>query len=106
MTTRWNRYYNRQLQDPEMKQMVKEELAALEVGILIAQLREKRGMNQTQLAALAGMSAPKISNLETSAKNIELGTLIRLAQALGVKLKVQFLPAKSGKRTRTHRARG
>ena len=40
---RWNRYYNQQLQDPDMKKLVIEELAALEVGIQIARLREKLG---------------------------------------------------------------
>ena len=107
MDTRWKRYYKRKHQDPDMKKLVEEELGALNVGIQISRLREKRGLNQTQLAARAGMSAPKISVFETSARNIELGTLIRLAQALDARLDVQLLPTRERKpgRPRPSRAR-
>jgi len=96
MATRWSNYYARQLQDPEMKGLVEKELASLNVGIQIARLREQLGLSQTQLAARAGMSAPKISVLECSPKDAKLSTLIRIARALGLDLKVEFVRVKSG----------
>jgi transcriptional regulator with XRE-family HTH domain len=97
MATRWSNYYARQLQDPEMRGLVEKDLASLNVGIQIARLREKLGLSQTQLAARAGMSAPKISVLECSPKDAKLSTLIRIARALGLDLKVEFVRVKSGR---------
>jgi len=91
MATRWSNYYARQVQDPVMRELVEKELASLNVGIQIARLREKRGLSQTQLAARAGMSAPKISVLECSTKDAKLSTLIRIAGAMGLGLKVEFV---------------
>ena len=102
MATRWSSYDARQVQDPEMRELVEKELASLNVGIQIARLREQMGLSQTQLAARAGMSAPKISVLECSPKDAKLSTLIRIAQALGLGLKVEFVPEKSGKSRRAH----
>ena len=102
MATRWSDYYARQLQDPEMRELVEKELASLNLGIQIARLREQQGLSQTQLAARAGMSAPKISVLECSPKDAKLSTLIRIARALGLGLRVEFVPEKSGKSRRAH----
>jgi len=102
MATRWSNYYSRQVQDPEMRELVKKELANLSVGIQIARLREQRGLSQTQLAARAGMSAPKISVLECSPKDAKLSTLIRIARAMGLGLKVEFVAEKSAKTRHAH----
>jgi transcriptional regulator with XRE-family HTH domain len=85
-----------------MKELVEKELANLSVGIQIARLREQRGLSQTQLAARAGMSAPKISVLECSPKDAKLSTLIRIARAMGLGLKVEFVSEKSGKSRQAH----
>jgi transcriptional regulator with XRE-family HTH domain len=93
VATRFDRYYKRQMQNPAMRSLVEEELAALEVGIQIARLRETLKLNQTQLAARAGMNASKISRLETSAtRNVTLGTLTRVAAALNTKVTIAFVP--------------
>jgi len=102
MATRWSNYYSRQVQDQEMRELVEKELATLNVGIQIARLREQLGFSQTQLAARAGMSAPKISVLECSPKDAKLSTLIRIARALGLGLKVEFVPEKRGKSRHAH----
>ncbi len=100
MATRLDRYFKRQMQDPEMRKLVEKELAHLEVGIQIARLREEQNLNQTQLAARAGMNTSKISLIETSPKNVTLGTLARLARALNRGIKIEFVPLR-GKGTRT-----
>ena len=100
MATRWNLYYERQ--DAEMKELVERELTVLRLGAEIARLRQKRRLSQTQLAARAGMSASKISAIESSSKNVELATLIRIAYALGYQLKPEFVPAKTSRRGQLH----
>ena len=66
MATRFNRYYERQMEDAETRDLVEKELEDLKIGIQIARLREEEELNQTQLAARAGMNASKISRIENS----------------------------------------
>ncbi len=85
------------MQDPEIRDLVEKELADLEVGIQIARLREAENINQTQLAARAGMNASKVSRLETSTRNVTLSTLARVAHALNRRVKIEFVPVKGTK---------
>jgi transcriptional regulator with XRE-family HTH domain len=94
MANRLDRCYERQVRDPDTRELVEKELADLEVGIQIARLREAENLNQTQLAARAGMNASKISQIETSPRNVTLSTLARLAHALNRKVKIEFVPMK------------
>lgn len=98
MATRWNRYYDRQMKDHKMRELVEKELANLRLGAEIARIREKRHLTQTQLAARAGMSASKISAIESSPRNVELATLIRILGALGYQFKPEFVPVKASRR--------
>jgi transcriptional regulator with XRE-family HTH domain len=104
MANRFDRYVERQMRDPEMRQLIEKELASLDLGIQIARLREKAKLNQTQLAARAGMNASKISLIESSARNVTLHTLARVAHALNTKVKIEFVPVK-GKRSSVARRR-
>ena len=97
MGTHLDRYYKQQMQDPEIRALVEKELADLEVGIKIARLREQENLNQTQLAARAGMNASKISLIETSTRNVTLSTLARVAYALNTRIKIDFVPVKTKK---------
>jgi transcriptional regulator with XRE-family HTH domain len=99
MATRWNHYFEQQQEDPEMKDLVEQELATRRLGTTIARMREKHHLTQTQLAARAGMSASKISAIETAPKNVELATLIRIAAALEYQFKPEFVPARTKRRT-------
>ena len=100
MANRLDRYYERQMQDPEIRDLVEKELADLEVGVQIARLREEENLNQTQLAARAGMNASKISRIETSPRNVTLSTLTRVAHALNSRVKIEFIPVKAKKPAR------
>jgi transcriptional regulator with XRE-family HTH domain len=92
MANRLDRYFEQQMRNPRVRKLVEQEVADLEVGILIARLRESLRMNQTQLAARAGMNASKISKIESSPKNVTLNTLTRIAHALNRKVKIDFVP--------------
>jgi len=81
MPTRWNRFIRRQVADEKLKVLVEEELAALRIGAQIAKLREEEKLTQTKLAARAGIPSSKISAIESSPKNLTIGTLVRIARA-------------------------
>jgi transcriptional regulator with XRE-family HTH domain len=53
-------------------------------------LREKRGLSQLDLEISSGLNRTEISRIENGQKNIELATIVRLAVALEVDLKVFF----------------
>ena len=88
--TRWNRFYENQLEDKKLKAMVEHELEVLRLGKKIAALRAEEGLTQTKLAARAGMPSSKISAIESSPKNLEIATLVRIARATDRKLKISF----------------
>jgi transcriptional regulator with XRE-family HTH domain len=60
--------------------------------VKVAQLREKLGLTQTQLAAMLSTSPSVISRIENG-ENVELKTLQKIAQALNAKLKIELVPA-------------
>lgn len=88
---RFDRYYRTQMEDAAMRELVEKELAGLEIGVQIAKLRAKHRLNQTELAARARMSAPKVSRIESKPANVQLDTLIRLAHALGARVEVRLV---------------
>jgi len=57
-----------------------------------------------QLAALAEMSAPKISAMENEPRNLTIATLIRVAHALGSKVEIKLVKKGKAKRGRRHHA--
>lgn len=84
---------NEQLQNPEFKK----EWDALEpeFQIIKAMLdtRNKKAMTQKQLADITGIPQADISRLENGNANPSLKTLQRLADGMGMKLKLEFVPA-------------
>jgi ribosome-binding protein aMBF1 (putative translation factor) len=100
IVNRFDRYYRTQMENSGMRELVEKELASLEIGVQIAKLRAKHRLNQTQLAARARMSAPKVSRIESTPANVQLDTLIRLAQALGARLEVRLVEEDKGRRSR------
>jgi transcriptional regulator with XRE-family HTH domain len=92
--TRWNRFYEKQMEDQEVRALVEEELEVLRIGAKIAALREEEGLTQTKLAARAGMPSSKISAIENSPHNLEIATLVRIARAANRELQISFTPAR------------
>jgi len=91
--TNWDRYFQAQLRDPEVRRLVEEELKALRVGATLARLRVRCRLSQGELATRAGMSAPNLSRIENSpSQNLTLGTLVRLARAMDRDVAIRFEP--------------
>jgi DNA-binding XRE family transcriptional regulator len=97
MTTRWGKFYRKQMEDAKMRGLVERELENLQVGVQIAKLRAEEKLSQTKLAALAEMSAPKISAMENEPRNLTIGTLIRVAHALDSRVEIKLVRKKGTK---------
>jgi DNA-binding XRE family transcriptional regulator len=94
MTTRWSKFYRKQMEDAKMRGLVERELENLQVGVQIAKLRVEENLSQTKLAARAEMSAPKISAMENEPRNLTIGTLIRVAHALDSRVEIKLVRRK------------
>jgi transcriptional regulator with XRE-family HTH domain len=87
------------MEDEKLSALVERELDSLQLGVQIARLRAAEKLSQTKLAALAEMSAPKISAMEKEPRNLTIATLIRVAHALGSKVEIRLVKRKKGKST-------
>jgi transcriptional regulator with XRE-family HTH domain len=72
--------------------MVREDDTAAHLGRNIQALREARGATQQQMARLAGVPRATWANLESGAANPTLAVLIKVAQALQIRLEELIEP--------------
>ncbi len=80
------------MKDPEFAIHYKEERQALMLAIKIAELREKKGLSQQQLAKLMGTSQQAISRIESGEyEGFTLKTLEKIAAATGMRIKIEFV---------------
>ena len=83
---------NEQLRDPEFKA----EWDALEperqIMRAIVEGRDEQALTQKQLSEMTGITQADISRFENGTGNPSLRTLKRLAEGLGMSLKVEFGP--------------
>lgn len=91
MSTTYNEFLIEQLKDPEFKA----EWEALQPQKAIIQAmidaRKRSGITQKQLAERTGIAQGDISKLENGSANPSIKTLQRLADGMGMKLKVEFV---------------
>lgn len=62
------------------------------LGEHIRAIRDKRNLSQDKLEALSGVDRAQISRIENGKINVEISTLIKLAEALDAEL-YEFFPA-------------
>ena len=98
----WDKFLEEQLKDPEFKA----EYDALEPEFAIIQAiidaRSNTGLTQKQLSERTGIAQGDISRLENGNANPSLKTLKRLAAAMNMTLKIEFIPS-VGKMKKTNR---
>ena len=91
--TNYKDFLNEQLQNKNFKK----EYDALEAEFSIIQAildaRKASGLTQKDLADRTGIAQADISKLENGNANPSLKTLQRLADGMGMKLKLEFVPA-------------
>ena len=80
------------LKNPRIRKAFEEADLPARIAIAIAQLREKEGKTQKQLARDVGVAQQVISRLEDPERsNMTLGTLNKIALALGKHLQIAFV---------------
>ena len=88
--SQYQQFKARALRNPRVRGAYEEGLEDLRIAVRLAELREQRGMTQTQLAAKIHTSAAVISRLERG-QNVEFKTLKKVAAALDARLTVEPL---------------
>lgn len=90
--TNFKDFLNEQLQDKELKA----EYDALEPEFTIIQAmidaRKKKGITQKELSERTGIAQGDISKMENGNANPSIRTLQRLAAAMDMSLKIEFVP--------------
>jgi ribosome-binding protein aMBF1 (putative translation factor) len=82
----------RKLQDPDFRTAYDAEDKRIELVLQIIRLRQQRGMTQADLAKAIGTRQANVSRLERFDSNLTLGTLEKVAKALGVSLQIDLVP--------------
>jgi len=95
MKTAWDSYLDQQLTNPSVRQVFEEETKVLSIGIQLANQRKLKGLTQAELAKKIGTSTPQLSRTERRPENVNMRTLIRYAEAVGMNLDVRLV-AKEG----------
>ena len=88
--------FNDFLEEQKKDEKFKKEYDALEPEFAIIRAiidaRKNSGMTQKDLAEKTGITQSDISRLETGSANPSLKTLQRLAEGMGMTLKLEFIP--------------
>jgi DNA-binding XRE family transcriptional regulator len=95
MKTEWDSYLDQQLANPAVRKAYDEETEVLAIGMQLAKQRRRTGMTQAELAKKIGTSAPQLSRTERRPENVNMRTLIRYADAVGMKLDVRLIAKKA-----------
>lgn len=78
--------------DPEFRKVWQENENIRELGFALVDARARAGMTQRDLAKKSGVAQGDISVLESGKTNPKFNTLCKLADAMGMKIKVTFVP--------------
>jgi HTH-type transcriptional regulator/antitoxin HipB len=91
MKTAWDSYLDQQLANPTVRQAFEEETKVLNIGLQLAKQRKRKGLTQAELAKKIGTSTPQLSRTERRPENVNMRTLIRYAEAVGMNLDVRLV---------------
>ncbi len=84
--------------DPGLRRRVEELVTEMEIEHGLVALREQRGVSQTALAGMIGVTQPAIAKLESGrSRNVGLKTLVRYAAALGARLRIDVVREPRGR---------
>ena len=92
--TNFNDFLNEQMKDPEFKKEWNNLDPEFSVIEAMLKARREAGLTQKQLSERTGIAQTDISKLERGNANPSLRTLQRLAAGMGMKVKIEFVPAK------------
>ena len=81
-----------ELADPALLARWQELALARAVAVWLARFRATSGLSQQQLAARLGVSQPVVARLESGEHVPKVETLLRLAETLGMSLRLDITP--------------
>ena len=91
MKSSWDAYLEQQLRKPKVKKAFEEEKRVLNIGIALARERKRKGLTQEEVARKIGTSAPQVSRTEHKPEHVNIQTLIRYADAVGMTLDMKLI---------------
>jgi predicted transcriptional regulator len=87
-----NAYLQEQLQDPEFAKEYEAIQPEMDIIKAIVDARTSQNLTQKELAARTGINQADISKLENGTRNPTVNLLKRLADGMGMTLKIEFVP--------------
>lgn len=74
--------------DPRLARDLEEARVQVRIAVMIARLREKRGLSQRDLAEKTGFKQPQIARIESGDYLPTLDTLLKLADVLEARISI------------------
>jgi transcriptional regulator with XRE-family HTH domain len=91
----WSDLRDRRMKSPAARAGYEHAQAAYELGRMVRDLREARGLSQRELAERMGTTQSVVGRLEAGGSRPTIVTLERVAHALELRLEVRFRDARS-----------
>lgn len=88
----FQKFLNEQLQDDEFKKEWEDIQPEMDVIRAMVDARISQNLTQKELAERTGINQADISKLENGTRNPSLKLLKRLADGMGMNLKLEFVP--------------
>lgn len=93
----FNDFLNEQLQDHEFRKEWEDIQPEMDVIRAMMEARISQNLTQKELAERTGINQADISKLENGTRNPSLKLLKRLADGMGMTLKIEFVPKEIAK---------
>ena len=87
-----NEFIDQQMESPEFKKEYEALQPEMDVIRAIVDARLSQNLTQKELAERTGINQADISKLENGTRNPSLNLLKRLAEGMGMVLKIEFVP--------------
>ena len=85
-------YQKEVMKDPEFVKAYEDLQPEMEISKAIIDARIKQNLSQKELSKLTGINQSEISKLESGERNPSIKLLQRLADGMGLTLKISFVP--------------
>ena len=90
--TNFNDYLTQQMKDPAFKKAYEQLEPEFAIIQAIIDARKSAGITQKELSQKSGIAQGDISKLENGTRNPSVSLLKRLAEGMGMVLKIEFIP--------------
>lgn len=85
-------FLNEQMQDPEFRREYENLEPEFDIIRAMVEARKTQGLTQKDISQRTGINQADISRIENGTRNPSLDMLKRLANGLGMRLKLEFIP--------------